>query len=167
MGAILKTNASRRGTTKTRVLEHEIEAARKFLKADPIGRRLQAGEHALTLLIKGELPRIKRFVFNATYDLRRVLNPKDFEQSVNSNPKFADLIKKSKSGAYIRPHFDKDYIQFTLFYGKDLTSNEAALFADTFTKIISATYASLGLDMNGFAGTLDEDSIKSSISEGV
>ena len=149
------TKISRRSSTKTRILEHELEAARKFIRNDPIGKRLQAAEHILTLLIKEEFPRVKQFIFNAAFDLREIANAKQFQKSIHSNPKLAELIKASKTGGYIRINLDKDTIQFVLFYERKLNASEAVLFSDTFGRIVASTYASLGIDMSGFQNAVD------------
>jgi hypothetical protein len=141
-----------RSYSKTRTLETELAEAREFLRRDPRGRRLQAAEHTLLLLVNDELPRMKHFIFNAAFDLRRVPHRKGFEKTLNGNPKFADLLKQSKTTAYAKINFDEDSLQFVLFYEKDLNQNEAALYSNAFGQVIATTYASLGLDMNGFNG---------------
>lgn len=150
----------KRTSPKTRILEHELDAARKFIQTDPIGKRLQAAEHILTLLIKEEFPRVKRFIFNAAFDLREIASPRKFEQAIHSNPKMTELIKASKTGGYVRINLDKDCIQFVLFYESGLNANEAALFSDAFSRIVASTYASLGIDMSGFQSAMDLSDLK-------
>lgn len=145
---------------RTRVTEQELGSAKDFLKNDPRGKRLQAAEHALILLIKGELPRLKRFIFNASFDLRRVVNERAFEKAINGNPKWAELLKQSKTGAYTKVNFEKDNVEFVLFFEKGITRNEAALYSDSFGRVIAATYASLGLDMSGFTGRVVAEGIE-------
>jgi len=154
---------TRRSYNKTRVLEHEFEAARDFVRNDPIGKRFQAAEHLLTLLIKEEFPRVKRFVFNAAFDLREIWSAEQFQKSIYSNPKLTELIKASKTGGYIRINLDKETIQFVLFYERKLNVNEAALFSDTFGRIIASTYASLGIDMSGYQAIVESGGIKTDL----
>lgn len=159
----MNTKTTRRSSVKTRVLEHELEAARQFVRNDPIGKRLQAAEHVLTLLIKEEFPRVKRFIFNAAFDLREIASARQFQKSIHTNPKLADLIKASKTGGYIRINLDKDTIQFVLFYERKLNANEAALFSDTFGRIVASTYASLGIDMSGFQNAVEVGDVKAQL----
>jgi hypothetical protein len=159
----MNSKATRRSPSKTRVLEHELEAARQFVRNDPIGKRFQAAEHVLTLLIKEEFPRVKRFIFNSGFDLREIVNAKQFQKTIYSNPNLTDLIKTSKTAGYIRINLDKDTIQFVLFYERKLNVNEAALFSDTFGRIIASTYASLGIDMSGYQAAVDSGDLKENI----
>lgn len=130
-----------------RIHEHELQQAREFLKNDPRGKRFQAAEFALILLMKNELPRLKRLIFNASFDLRRVVNQSAFEKAINGEQKLTALLKQTKTTAYAKIDFKKD-LQFILFYGSDLNKNEAALYSDAFGRVIATTYASLGIDMN-------------------
>ncbi len=146
-------------------MEHELEAARMFIATDPIGRRFQAAEHILTLLLKEELPRVKRFIFNATFDLRTIANSRKFQAALHTNPNLKELIRSSKTGGHVRLNFEKDCIQFVLFYEQDLNVGEAALFSDTFGRIIASTYSSIGIDMSGLQSNNDANDLKDQIKD--
>ena len=54
---------------------------------------------------------------------------------------------------------EKNQIQITLFYGKNMSEKEAVLFSRSLGEVGALTYASLGLDMRGLAsvdGTVKE-----------
>lgn len=156
----MKKKTARRTSPKTRIMEHELEAARKFIANDPTGRRFQVAEHILTLLLKEELPRVKRFIFNATFDLRVIANSHKFQSALHSNPNLTELIRTSKTGGHVRLNFEKDCIQFVLFYERDLNVGEAALFSDIFGRIIASTYSSLGIDMSGLQANIEASDVK-------
>lgn len=158
-----RDKAPRRVSPKTRIMEHELQAARAFIQNDPIGKRLQAAEHILTLLIKEELPRVKRFIFNAGFDLRAIADSQKFAKAINSNPKMTELIRSSKTGGYVRINFEKDCIQFVLFYENGLNGHEAELFSNTFGRIIASTYSSLGIDMSGSQSAVDLSNLSSQL----
>ena len=114
-----------------------LTEAMHFLAHHPIGQRLYAAEHALTLLVKNELPRLRQYVFNAVFELKGV-------DSESLSSKASD-----ERGASIKVNFEEEGIQVSLHYSSLPSSQDSVLFSRCFGEVISATYAALGLDMSG------------------
>lgn len=143
-----------------KIARTDLDSAIDFLENDPIGRRLRAAEYALTLLLKNQLPRLKQYIFNATFDLREISNGVRFDKLFNSIPALNDLLKESKSRGHIKVNFDKDRIRIVLFYERGLSRSEALLYSKSLGEIVAVTYATLGLDMTGLIpgnATMDND----------
>lgn len=143
----------------TRIKQVELEAALKFLNSDPKGARLQGAEHALVLLLKDELPRLKQYVFNAAYNLREIIENEKFQKAQATSSSLVELFNQTKAGAYVKVSLDREQLSFALFYEKQFEKGEALLFSRSFGEVIAATFAALGLDMTGLVA-LDPDSIK-------
>lgn len=127
----------------------DLEAARAFLESDPMGRRLQGAEHALTLLLKGELPRLKQFIFGSTVSLRRVEDPDGFDAVANEDADSNALLQGSQPGGHMRVDFARDHLRLLLFYTTELSDVEAKLYSRSFAEYGALTYGALGLDMSG------------------
>lgn len=154
-----KTSPKRGESRAPKISQTDLAAARKFLTTDPIGRRLQAADHALTLLVKGDLPRLRDFVFRANFDLRVIDDGERFQEAVYADRELSELVKESRGGGCVKVTLEKNQIQITLFYGKNMSDKEAVLYSRSLGEVGALTYASLGLDMRGLAavdGTLKE-----------
>ena len=138
---------------KPNVTKGQLEKAMSFLENDPLGKRAFAAENMLILLTKGHLPNIKHYIFNASYDLRRIADPNEFDRLINLNPSFADLVRSTSHGGYIRVAMDNEQIRFFMFYDKQLSIGEADLFSKSFGQVTAATLAVLGIDMSQYFST--------------
>lgn len=150
MGNALKKTSKDQLTRAPKIARNDLDSALQFLDTDPVGQRLKAAEHALTLLLKNQLPRLRQYIFNAAFDLREISNPERFEKLFHSGN---DFIKESRSRGRIKVNFDKERIRIVLFYENKLSRSEAVLFSRSLGEITAVTYATLGLDMTGLIST--------------
>lgn len=126
-----------------------LEGARKFLHTDPIGKRLLTAEYALTLLRANELPFLHRYVFNATFSFREMLDPESFEESVGKDCSISKASKASVGTGHVKVHLDQESFRIFVFYRKELSMSEAILFSRSLCDVTAVTYAALGIDMRG------------------
>lgn len=140
---------------KPNITKQRYEEAKAFLHSNPIGQRVRAAENTLILLLKDDLPVLRHFIFNASYDLRAIKSLADFEKLLDANPNLHELLKLSTHGSHIRVSFDKEQIRFLLFYEKQLNSAEADLFSKSLGQVTAATFGALGLDMSNLAAIDD------------
>lgn len=131
-----------------KIPQKSLREAREFLKTHPIGQRFQVAEHALTLLTKNELPRLRQFVFNASFDLRQISDSQKFEKLAHLSGSDDDLLRESRCGGYVKVGLGKERIRIVLFYEKKLNKNEAFLYARSLGEITAVTYGALGMDMS-------------------
>ena len=110
---------------RPKISQKDVVAAEQFLKSSQLGEQLQAAEHALVLLLKNKLPRLRDYIFGASYDFR------------------AD--EASEITAQIKLGIDKHRLIATMYYPKELSRNEARLFAGSLGEILKVTYHALGL----------------------
>jgi hypothetical protein len=144
-------NGKKTSTARIRVKDEELEDAREFLRSNAIGKRFQSAEHLLTLFAKDEdIRRVKRFIFNSSYDLRRIINPDKFEKIASVSESIENLLSISGSTGHLRLGNEQGSIQFYLFYDKDLSTEESTLFSQAFGQIISTVFSSLQFDMSGY-----------------
>ncbi|WP_179130979.1 hypothetical protein, partial [Candidatus Entotheonella palauensis] len=54
------------------ISKRDMQDAEAFLQNTPMGRRLQAAEHILTLFAANRLPRVRQMMFRTGYDLREI-----------------------------------------------------------------------------------------------
>lgn len=149
-----KKGVARPGRTRTRapkIPKKDLAAAKRFLRVDPIGQRLQAADHALTLLLKGELPRLRDFVLGANFGLREITDIERFEEAFYTDKELTKLVKESRAGGCVKVSLEKSQIQISLFCKKSLTEREAFLFSRSLGEVGALTYATLGLDFSGLA----------------
>ena len=83
--------------------------------------------------------------------------------TINLSPSFADLVRSTSHGGYIRVAMDNEQIRFFMFYDKQLSLGEADLFSKSFGQVTAATLAVLGIDMSQYFST--EKSAKTEVSE--
>lgn len=130
----------------------ELEKSRAYLESNPTGVRLQLAEHALNLLGNGELENLKRFVFDATVNVRRFVSREGFASLIDASGELEPLLEASENEAYIRTTFDGGRPGFFLFHEAD-----AVLYGRVFEAFVSVTYAALGLDMKGLVSLEKHD----------
>ena len=141
-------------------VERDLTEALQFLRSSPGGKRLQAAEHALTLLMEGKLPRLGQAVFNARFDLREI-EPEPVH-SISRDNLEAEFTRKKKFSSNSEPtgqvqvNLDQGCVTITLYYPGKIKKNEAALFSACLGEITAATYAALGLDMSGLISLDDQ-----------
>ncbi len=135
---------------KPYITKGQVEAAIAFLGSDPIGKRVHAAENMLILLAKDFLPNLKYYIFNAAYDLRKIINNQEFDRLINSSPNLADLLNSTAHGGYIRASLDSEQIRFLMFYNEQLSFAEADLYSKSLGQIVAATLSVLGIDMSQY-----------------
>lgn len=142
---------------KPNITKQRHEEAQAFLFNHPIGQRVRAAENTLILLLKDDLPVLRHFIFNASYDLRAIRSRAEFDALLNTNPNLHDLLELSTHGGHIRVSFDKEQIRFLLFYEKQLNGGEADLFSKSLGQVTATTFGALGLDISSLA-SIDQPS---------
>lgn len=109
----------------------------------PFIQRLFAADYALSLLADGKLPHLKHFVFDATFELRRIRESDSFAATDRT-----DLLEASSVGGYITVSGERSP-RVSLFYESNLTEPETLLYARSVGQLTAVTYAAVGLDMRG------------------
>ena len=123
--------------------------------------RLFAAERALKMLAHEQLPFVRKFIFNASFDLRNCIKKKKIKKTLDYIRGENQSSKESKSGGYVKLSLTKENLTILLFYDHMLSANEAILFSRSLGEIVAVTYAALGLDMSGVA-SISSDSCKGS-----
>jgi hypothetical protein len=144
---------------KPKISEEKLASARDFLATHPIGQRLQAVEHALTLLLKDELPLAHQFIFNAAFNLRTIPNVRRFEGLAKPDSAFDDLIRETRCAGFVKVAMEKERLHFVLFYDRGISEAETTLFSQSLGVVAAVIYSALGLDMSGLL-TIDPKSIR-------
>lgn len=119
--------------------------------ADETCIRLLAAERTLGMLAHEQLPNIRKFIFNASFDLCESLQKKKIKKRIAYGGRVIPSQKDSKASGNIKLSLSKEELKILLFYDHSLTANEAILFSRSLGEIVAITYAALGLDMSGIA----------------
>ena len=149
--------ATRRSSKKSsksanlRSSREEKEEMDYFLDSDPVGKRLKQIEKILASLALGKLPRYRKFILNADFDLRNIVDRADLKELIEGNNMLGSLYRVTKSQGFAKVSFQKDKLKFILLYDRnEVSSEEALLFSNSFGQVICATYSAIGIDMRTF-----------------
>ncbi len=66
------------------ISKRDLKDAEAFLQNTPMGRRLQAAEHILTLFAANRLPRVRQMIFRTDYDLREISGESPYQSSAST-----------------------------------------------------------------------------------
>lgn len=112
----------------------------------PLLNRLEVAEHAIQLLDSGKLPGVRKLLYGARCELRKITDSNLFWADDSTDTELAREISASKQVGVIRSTPD-DVSRFHVFYKSELSSVEQLLFAKTLQSFMAVTYAAIGLDM--------------------
>jgi hypothetical protein len=116
-------------------------------------QRFAAADFILSELEKGRFPHLSRCLKNARFDLRQITDRGPFEQKAEQ-PDIEKLLVASKASATV--HVSMEPLpRISLFYEREVSEAEAALFATSLQKVAALAFAALGLDISGLV-TVEE-----------
>ncbi len=130
----------------------------KYASTENMSRGPDIAERMLVRFARGDLSKLKEFLFNAAIDVREITDQKPFNKAVG-NVSNREMLEASQPTGRIATSFNETEQSVTLhvYHQQQGSEVQNSLVARHSAALLAVTYAALGVDMQGLIDLSDED----------